>query len=122
MCGRSTQTQSGEAIATLFQLTEPPTGNVLGDSACFRQIEFAGIFQNARQPELARKFMDFMLSTAFQEDIPTQMFVFPVNPNAKLPEFYKFAETPAKPATVSAEQIDANRETWIKEWTQAVLR
>lgn len=102
--------------------TEPPTGNVLGDGACFRQIEFAGIFKNAKQPELAKKFLDFMLTTRFQEDIPTQMFVFPVNPNAKLPDFYKFAETPKKPATLSADAIDANRDRWIKEWTQAVLR
>ncbi len=104
------------------KLIEPPTGNVLGDGACFRQIEFAGVFKNAKHPELARKFLDFMLTARFQEDIPTQMFVFPVNPNAKLPDFYKFAETPKKPATVTAEQIDANRETWIKEWTQTVLR
>lgn len=104
------------------KLTEPPTGNVLGDGACFRQIEFAGVFKNAKQPELARKFLDFMLTPRFQEDIPTQMFVFPVNPNAKLPDFYTFAETPKNPATVSADAIDANRETWIKEWTQVVLR
>ncbi len=104
------------------KLTEPPTGNVLGDNACFRQIEFAGVFKNAKNPELARKFIDFMVSTRFQEDIPGQMFVYPVNANAKLPDYYKFAQTPKNPATVAADAIDANRETWIKEWTQAVLR
>ncbi len=104
------------------KLTEPPTGNVLGDGACFRQIEFAGIFKNANNPEMARRFMDFMLSKNFQEDIPTQMFVYPVNPNAQLPDFYKFAETPQHPAQLAADVIDANREKWIKEWTQTVLR
>jgi thiamine transport system substrate-binding protein len=102
--------------------TEPPTGNVLGDSACFRQIEFAGVFKNAKRPEFAQRFIDFMLSQRFQEDIPLQMFVFPVNPNAKLPDFYKFAETAKNPAQVSAEAIEQNRDKWIKEWTQAVLR
>lgn len=104
------------------KLTEPPTGNVLGDNSCFRQIEFAGVFKNARHPELARRFIDFMLSQRFQEDIPTQMFVLPVNPNAKLPDFYKFAATPKNPAQVSAQDIDANRDAWIKAWTQVVLR
>lgn len=104
------------------KLTEPPIGNVLGDGACFRQIEFAGVFKNAKQPALARKFLDFMVSKSFQEDIPSQMFVFPVNPTAALPDFYKFAETPKNPADVTADQIDANRDTWIKDWTQAVLR
>ncbi len=102
--------------------TEPPTGNVLGDSACFRQIEFAGVFKNAKQPALARKFLDFMVSQKFQEDVPAQMFVFPVNPNAKLPDFYKFAQVAKNPAKVSPEQIDANRDAWIKAWTQVVLR
>jgi thiamine transport system substrate-binding protein len=102
--------------------TAPPTGNVLGDSACFRQIEFAGVFKNAKQPALAKKFLDFMLSTRFQEDIPAQMFVFPVHPTAKLPDFYKFAETPKNPARVSAEQIETNRDAWLKAWTQVVLR
>jgi thiamine transport system substrate-binding protein len=50
------------------------------------------------------------------------MFVFPVNPQAPLPDFYRFAETPQNPAQVSPEQIDANREQWIKNWTQVVLR
>ena len=104
------------------KLTEPPTGNVLGDGACFLQIEFAGIFKNARHPDMARRFIDFMLSTRFQEDIPTQMFVYPVNPNAKLPDYYKFAEKPARPAQLDDAVIDANRDTWIKEWTQVVLR
>lgn len=113
---------AAEVFFSEGKLTEPPTGNVLGDGACFRQIEFAGVFKNAKNPELARKFLDLLSSTQFQEDIPTQMFVFPVNPNAKLPDFYKFAGTPKKPATVPAEAIDSNRETWIKEWTQAVLR
>ncbi len=102
--------------------TEPPTGNVLGDGACFIQIEFAGVFKNAKQPELAHKFIDFMLSEKFQEDIPTQMFVYPVNPNAKLPDFYKFAEKPDVPAQLDDAVIDANRDTWIKAWTQVVVR
>jgi len=104
------------------KLTEPPTGNVLGDGACFRQIEFVGILKGAKNPDGARKLVDFMLSKKFQEDIPTQMFVFPVMPDAKLPDFYKFAEKPNKPAVVSAAEIDANRDVWIKAWTDTVLR
>ena len=103
-------------------LTQPPTGNVLGDSACFRQIEFVGVLKGARNPDLATKFVDFMLSTQFQEDVPAQMFVYPVMPDAKLPDFYKFAEVAKNPAAISAAEIDANRDAWIKAWTEAVLR
>ena len=103
-------------------LTEPPTGNVLGDNACFRQIEFVGVLKGTKNADLARKFVDFMVSQKFQEDMPAQMFVFPVLSDAKLPDFYKWAETPKIPANVSAADIDANRDAWIKAWTDTVLR
>ena len=64
-----------------------------------------------------------MLSPEFQEDIPLQMFVFPVNRNAKLDEtFERFLAIPEKPASVNPEDIAANRETWIQDWTEEVLR
>lgn len=104
------------------KLKEPPTGNVLGDGACFRQVEFVGVLKGAKNPDAARKFVDFMLSAKFQEDVPAQMFVYPVMPGTKLPAFFKFAESPKKPAVVSAADINANRDAWIKAWTDAVLR
>jgi thiamine transport system substrate-binding protein len=113
---------AAEVYFSKGKYTEPPTSNVLGDGACFRQIEFVGVLKGAKNVDAARKFVDFMLSKKFQEDIPAQMFVFPVMPDAKLPDFYKFAETPKKPALVSTAEIDANRDAWIKAWTEAMLR
>ncbi|MBI3286412.1 MAG: thiamine ABC transporter substrate-binding protein [Chloroflexi bacterium] len=104
-------------------LSEAPTGNVLGRGACFRQIEFAGILRGTHAPDLAQKFIDFLLSQRFQEDIPLQMFVFPASQAARLPDvFVQFAQVPEEPATLSAEEIAANRERWIEAWTQVVLR
>ncbi len=67
---------------------EPPTAAITAPQTCFRQIEFAGILKGTRQQELAGKFIDHMLSIAFQEDMPLQMFVFPVNPDASLPDVF----------------------------------
>ncbi|MDY7041938.1 MAG: thiamine ABC transporter substrate-binding protein, partial [Chloroflexota bacterium] len=50
-------------------LAEPPTGNVLGDGACFRQIEFVGILKGTKNRDLAEAFIDFLLDKRFQEDI-----------------------------------------------------
>jgi thiamine transport system substrate-binding protein len=51
------------------------------------------------------------------------MFVFPVNGNAELDEtFERFLAIPEKPASVNPEDIAANRETWIQDWTEEVLR
>lgn len=103
------------------KLSEPPTGNL--DAGSFLQIEFVGILKGTKQRVLAERFVDYMLSKRFQEDIPLQMFVYPVLPEAALPEvFTKFAPIPATVASVTPEQIGQNREAWIEEWTKLVLR
>lgn len=102
---------------------EATTASIVADNTCFRQIEFAGILTGTDQEEAAQQFIDFLLSEAFQEDLPLQMFVFPVNELAELPEdFVEFAQIPDDPATVSLEMIEANRDTWIAAWTETVLR
>lgn len=100
-----------------------PTGSIVADGTCFRQIEFAGILQGTDNLEAAQQFMDFLLSVDFQEDMPTQMFVFPVNGNAELPEvFIDYAQIPENPVVLDPADIDAGREEWIEAWTETVLR
>jgi thiamine transport system substrate-binding protein len=102
---------------------EPPTGNILPNKASFRQIEFVGVLKGSQVPDLARKFVDLMLSQAFQEDVPLQMGVYPANTKAALPDLFKrFAQVPAQPASVDAKSIDDNRDAWIQKWTQIVLK
>jgi len=112
-----------EVIFAETPLDEPPTASITDPGTCFRQIEFVGILAGTQQRELAEKVVDFMLSVPFQEDMPLQMFVFPVNPNASLPEaFQKYAQIPDQPAELDPELIAANRQRWIEAWTEAVLR
>jgi thiamine transport system substrate-binding protein len=100
---------------------EAPTAVI--ESSCFRQIELAGVLRGARNEEGARELVDFLLSERFQEDIPLSMFVFPVNRDAKLPpEFETFAVVPESPLELPPEEIGANRDRWVKEWTSVVLR
>jgi thiamine transport system substrate-binding protein len=80
-----------------------------------------GILKGTANRDLAEKWIDFMLSPTFQQDIPLHMWVFPANPQAELPEVFQFAATPPKPARVSPEAIDQNREKWIEAWTETVL-
>ncbi len=112
-----------EVINSQTPITEPPTAVMTGVDACFRQIEFVGILKGTANRDLAEKWVDFMLSTTFQEDVPLQMYVFPVNPAARLDDtFVKFMVNPAKPAFVSPQDIAANRDRWIAAWTSVVLR
>jgi thiamine transport system substrate-binding protein len=51
------------------------------------------------------------------------MYVFPVMPDAAIPaDWAKFAPQPTDPYEVSPEDIAANRETWLTEWTDVVSR
>jgi len=112
-----------EVLGSKTPLPAPQTAVITSDGSCFRQIEFVGILRGTKNLDLAEKWVDFMLSTTFQEDMPLQMYVFPVNPQAKLNEtFQKFLVIPEHPAYVSPEDIAANREVWINAWTETVLR
>jgi len=102
--------------------TEPASVNINPPEGTFRQIEFVGVLAGTKQPELARKLVDFMLSAPFQEDAPLQMFVYPANQDAQLPDlFVQFAEAPTDPAQVAPEAIEANREAWIQAWTDVMV-
>jgi thiamine transport system substrate-binding protein len=63
-----------------------------------------------------------MLDVPYQEDIPLQQFVYPVNPQAKLPEaFTKWSTVAQEPANLTPDAIAQSRDRWIEGWTNAVL-
>ena len=102
---------------------DAPTGNVLPAGAVFRQIEYAGILKNADNPNLAGKFIDFLLSPAAQAAFPDYMGVFPANSEATVTEaFTRFGSVDVDIAQVSSEDIAEHRDEWITDWTNTVLR
>ena len=114
---------AAEVIYADAQLEQSPTASILGPDTCFRQIEFVGILAGTQKRTAAERFVDFMLGLSFQEDVPLQMFVLPVSPEAFWPDsFHQFVTLPTEPATLDPEIIAANRDRWIQEWMQAVLQ
>jgi thiamine transport system substrate-binding protein len=114
---------AAEVIFAEKPLKDAPTKSILGPDTCFRQIEFIGILKGTQQRVLAEKFVDFMLSKQFQEDMPTQMFVYPVNPGAVLPpEFTKYSQAPEQTAVLPPEVIAEKRDAWIQAWTDVVMK
>jgi len=114
---------AAEVVFANPPIDDSPTASILGPDTCFRQIEFVGILKGTQNRALAEKFIDFMLGKQFQEDMPLQMFVYPVNPTAALPEaFTKYAQLPTQPATLAPDVIAAKRDAWIAAWTDVVLK
>ncbi len=90
---------------------------------CFRQVEYAGVLEGADNPEGAQALVDWMLSDEVQSALPESMYVFPVMPGASIPsDWAEFAPQPTDPYVVSPEEITANREKWLNEWTDVVSR
>jgi thiamine transport system substrate-binding protein len=114
---------AAEVIFADPPIDDAPTASIIGTDTCFRQIEFVGILKGTQHRALAEKFVDFMLSEQFQTDMPLQMFVYPVNPSAALPDaFVKYAQAPEQTAVLAPEAIAVNRDKWIQEWTDAVMK
>lgn len=112
-----------EVLYAETPIDEPPTGVVTADGSCYRQIEFAGILKGTEKQALAEKWVDFMLSTTFQEDMPLQMYVFPVNPDAELDQvFVDYLFEPENPAALDPARITEMREEWINAWRETVLQ
>jgi thiamine transport system substrate-binding protein len=98
-----------------------PTG--VADGTCFRQIEFAGLLNNARNAEGGKALIDFLISKKFQEDMPLNMFVYPVVDGAAVPaEFTEYGPAAKDPETLTPEKIAENRDQWVKSWTSLVLK
>lgn len=92
-------------------------------NTCFRQVEYAGVLANAKNPGAAEKVVDFLLSPEVQAVIPENMYVFPADADVELPaEWAKFAKPATEPLSVSAGDIDKNRQAWLTEWTDLVTR
>jgi thiamine transport system substrate-binding protein len=110
-----------EVIFAGKPLAEAPTAVV--ESSCFRQVELAGVLRGAANEEGAQRLVDFLLSPPFQADVPTSMFVFPVREGVELPPaFERWAVVPERPLELPPARIGANRDRWISEWTDVVLR
>ncbi len=105
---------------------DPPTDaapTAVITESCYRQIEFAGILSGTDNEAGAQALIDFMLSETWQNDVPLNMFVYPVIENATLPpEFVEHTAVPENPLMLDPAEIEANRDAWTERWVEIVLR
>lgn len=99
---------------------EAPTRAML--DTCFRQVEYAGVLAGAANPEGARQVIDWLLSPEVQADIPTSMYVYPVDSSVELPaEWVQHAPLADDPFEVDPDAITENRDEWIRAWNDTVI-
>ncbi|CAM3227666.1 thiamin transport protein (ABC superfamily, peri_bind) [Xenorhabdus nematophila ATCC 19061] len=87
----------------------------------YLQIEVAAQLASSKQPELAQKFMNFMISPAFQQVIPTTQWMYPVI-DMPLPDVFRQLPIPEKSLQFNADDVAKHRTKWIRTWQNAVSR
>ncbi len=89
----------------------------------YMQVEVAGRIADSPETELAERFLDFMISPAFQDLIPTTNWMYPViEPTGGLPKEFGRLVRPTKALLLPPETVAAHRKQWIDEWLQAMSR
>jgi thiamine transport system substrate-binding protein len=93
------------------------------DEGHYLQIEVAAKLAASDQPELADKFLNFMVSEAFQTIIPTTNWMYPaVTPATGLPKGFETLMVPAKALMIPADEANTVRDAALIEWQNALSK
>ena len=89
----------------------------------YMQVEVAGVLASSDQQDLARDFMAFMVSDAFQSIIPTTNWMYPaVIPAEGLPEGFETLHRPEQSLLFSAEEAAERRDTALDAWRDGLAQ
>jgi len=123
----------GEADMVLSYTTSPAYHLIAEEDASktaaafseghYLQVEVAGMLAGTDQPALARAFLEFMLSPAFQEVIPTTNWMYPAAlPADALPDGFETLVQPSQALLLSPEAAAAARNPALETWQRALSR
>jgi thiamine transport system substrate-binding protein len=123
----------GEADAVLSYTTSPAYHLIAEeddskvawafDEGHYMQVEVAGKVAGTDVPELADRFMAFMLTEDFQAAIPTTNWMYPaVVPAGGLPQGFETLIEPDKALLLSPQEAAAKRDAALEEWRAALAR
>ncbi|WP_310621585.1 thiamine ABC transporter substrate binding subunit [Flexibacterium corallicola] len=91
------------------------------DEGHFMQVEVAAKLAGTDQQELADQFLNFMVSDAFQQIIPTTNWMYPaVTPAAGLPKGFETLLIPEKSLYLEPTEAVAARDEALPEWLNAL--
>ena len=89
----------------------------------YLQVEVLGKLKSTDQPDLADKFLGFMLSDAAQSVLPVTNWMYPaVTPATGLPKGFETLVQPSKSLLLSADEAEALRAPALEEWRAALAR
>jgi len=122
---------AGEAPITLSYTTSPVYHVMYEDSTRYKAIIFeeghsatiegVGILKSSNKKDLAKEFVDFLLTDA-QVDIASANSMYPTNSNTKLPSAFDWAPKPNVTLSLEASDIEDNLDIWLDDWTKVMSK
>jgi len=121
----------GEAPMVLSYVTSPAYHMIEDKTKRYRaakfaeghylQVEVAAMVKTSAHPKLAHDFLAFMITPAFQDNIPTKNWMFPAAPTSRpLPEAFGQLIRPSRTLLYPPQVVSKNRKAWIAEWLKAM--
>ena len=86
------------------------------DEGHYLQIEVAGILNSSQHKQLARRFLQALVSPQMQSIIPTTNWMYPVAKGATLPEGFSGLIKPQKALLLPPKEVSARRKEWVSAW------
>ena len=98
-------------------------GAIFLNNTAYVQIEGAGIVKGTKHLELAKEFINFLISKTAQEKLPLKQWMYPVNKEVELPECFAYAlnVSSARVISIPPEELAKNTDKWLKEWTAIMV-
>jgi thiamine transport system substrate-binding protein len=91
------------------------------DEGHYRQVEVAGITKYSQHPELARAFLQYLLTPDVQRQFAEKNFMYPII-NITLPEAFQQIEPVNKALEFDAKQVKNNQKRWVREWKSTISK
>ena len=102
--------------------SEPPTASLSVPGGVFRQVEGVALVQGGQERAAALKFIDFLRSSAVQQQMQTVMWMYPAEPGVARDNVMRHAPEPDTFAAPSDKDIAEKGATWVARWTKVVLK
>ena len=123
----------GEAPMVLSYTTSPAYHQIVEETERYKaaafseghymQIEVAGMTKSGATNPLAKQFLDFMIGTGFQDQIPEKNWMMPAGPtSAPLHPVFDTLVKPEINLLYTPQEVRDNRQAFISEWLEAMAK
>ncbi|MCX8650822.1 thiamine ABC transporter substrate binding subunit [Gilliamella sp. B2776] len=89
------------------------------DEGHYRQVEIAGMTKYSQQPQLARRFLQYLLTPEVQQQFAEKNVMYPIISTFLPPAFDQINKI-NKALEFDAQKVADNQKAWVREWQSAI--